>query len=140
MSDFSHRPHAYVAAIIQNEIKRKNTQKLESFKLPCCKEPEVILQGSRRKIPSKFEAKRNEEPKVKKDFLKENALSLLKESEIASNLAKANFEMLGGMNKISIDKLTNLSRRQVITLYTTFTSMYLFEYFKNLGQEIDCNK
>jgi hypothetical protein len=65
---------------------------------------------------------------------------LLKESAIATSLAKSNFEKLADMEALSIDKLTNLNRRQVITLYTMFTAMYMFEFFNNRGREVDCKR
>ena len=85
--------------------------------------PRITLNLNRKNIVSKFD--RSSPKKVRKDFLRENALKLVSEEKRVRNLVELNFSRLCDLNKVQIDTKSNLNRKELIHVYTMFVAMFL---------------
>lgn len=84
------------------------------------------FQYNRRTIPCKNDPRVRAIYKIKKDYIRENALACLTETEKAKMLLKKNFTPMSEINQNNMVDTTKMDRRKLINLYTTYTAMFLY--------------
>jgi len=99
-----------------NSLKQKNT---------------VFIKN--RTIMSKFDPNRKEKQLVKSmrnrnyvDYEKKNAMNLFSVQEAILHLVQMNFKKLFQQNISKLEVTTRLKRHELVFVYSTFVSMYMF--------------
>jgi hypothetical protein len=86
---------------------------------------------------SKFDKNRidREQKRNRKiDYIRENAFELIKPEKCVTGMIRMNFKGFCRQNLPELQNKTNLNRKELVHLYTTFIAMYLDQEITNFSE------